>query len=387
MIQPDTMTDIPSVSPNRVVGLDTLRALAIVLVLCNHYAVVVSQAPTFGPLTRWGWAGVDLFFVLSGYLIGSQIMAPVARGESFSLPTFMARRLLRTLPNYYVVLALILLMPAELGGRTTAAVWQFLTFTQNFAFTRWGHTFSHSWSLCIEEQFYLVLPVAALLLSRLGRPARAGWCLALAGLVAGMAMRAWWWWHAEPAAAGATLYYSSLTRFDELLPGVMIAMLEYFHPAVFQRLLRHSATLLFSGIALVLLTLRSFGDQIPDSQAVTVLGYPLLALGFGLVLLSCLNPAGWLNRFRLPGAASLAAWSYAVYLAHKPVFKLMLAPLHAAGLSPDRVSGIALVMAAGLGAGWLLFRLVETPFMLLRARWYPSRNVCEVATRLHYQST
>ncbi len=84
----------------RLHGLDTLRALAIVLVLIFHYRSVVSNELLFGFITRIGWVGVDLFFVLSGYLIGDQILRAYARKEDFSLRYFYARRLLRTLPNY-----------------------------------------------------------------------------------------------------------------------------------------------------------------------------------------------------------------------------------------------------------------------------------------------
>ena len=97
-------------------GLDTLRALAIVLVFMNHYMLFVSQRATFGWLGEIGWAGMDLFFALSGYLIGNQILSALRRQQSgperFSLWRFYARRFLRTLPNFYVVLALYACWPA-----------------------------------------------------------------------------------------------------------------------------------------------------------------------------------------------------------------------------------------------------------------------------------
>lgn len=75
----------PATYPTRLRGLDLLRAVAIVLVLMSHYTGFVAHAPIFGAIGKIGWAGVDLFFVLSGYLIGNQILAPVARGEGKSV--------------------------------------------------------------------------------------------------------------------------------------------------------------------------------------------------------------------------------------------------------------------------------------------------------------
>jgi peptidoglycan/LPS O-acetylase OafA/YrhL len=79
-----------------------------------------------------------------------------------------------------------------------------------------------------------------------------------------------------------------------------------------------------------------------------------------------------LNRVRVPGAASLALWSYAVYLVHKPVFMALRSELQQRGFNPEAPLTIVGVMAAGVFGGWLLYRLVETPFMRLRSRWFPA---------------
>ena len=121
------MTDPRSRNP----GLDTLRAAAIALVFAYHYMVFVSGRATFGFASRIGWTGVDLFFVLSGYLIANQLLGGMARGDVPSLPRFYARRALRTLPVFWLVLAAYVLFPATLGGRTPPPLWRFLTFTQN----------------------------------------------------------------------------------------------------------------------------------------------------------------------------------------------------------------------------------------------------------------
>jgi peptidoglycan/LPS O-acetylase OafA/YrhL len=358
-------------APARLAGLDTLRAIAIALVLMTHYNGFVARGSIFGFIGEVGWAGVDLFFVLSGYLIGNQLLAPAARGESLSLKTFFARRLLRTLPNYYVVLAVYLLLPhSAIWGKTMAPAWRYLTFTQNFGL-RYGETFTHSWSLCIEEQFYLVLPLAVLALVRPGRSPRLLWCALLAAIGAGIATRGISFMNGQEAFS-APAYYSTFARFDELLPGVAIAMLKNFHPGLFGRILKHGNALLAAGIAMAVAVLYGVRYDAPNPFLTSTFGFSLVAISFALLTCAALSPHSLLNRLRIPGAASLALWSYAVYLVHKPVFMALHPELERRGIDPAAPLTIVAVMAAGILGGWLLYRLVETPFMRLRARWFPA---------------
>lgn len=366
--------------PQRIHGLDTLRAAAIALVLMFHYMAFVSHEASFGVFSRIGWIGVDLFFVLSGYLIGNQIMAPLANGQSFSLKNFYLRRLLRTLPNFYVVLALYFLFPLLLGGKPVTPLWKFLSFTQNLGL-RPGAAFSHAWSLCIEEQFYLLLPAVALLVAAGFKTVRAGWVLLGLAMLAAIATRYWMWQRvgADGSAYYEHIYYSSLCRFDELLPGVALAMLKNFHPRQWQTLQQHGQKTLLAGLALTIGSAYLFLEKLVAegqgfSWQVTSFGYTLLACGFALLTLAALSPGSWLARLRIPGASQLALWSYAIYLAHKPLMNVLIAPLQELGFSVQAPAGIALMMACGIAGGWLLFALVETPFMKLRARYVPAQR-------------
>lgn len=355
----------------RLAGLDTLRALAIVMVLLSHYNGFVAQDSIFGFAGDAGWAGVDLFFVLSGYLIGNQILSPVSRGERPDLKTFFARRLLRTVPNYYAVLAVYLLLPhSPIAGSTMAPLWRYLSFTQNIGL-HYGVTFTHSWSLCIEEQFYVVLPLAVLALMRPGRSPRLLWWTLIAAVGVGIVTRGINFMNGE-SAFSAPAYYSTLCRFDELLPGVMIAMLKNFHPGFFTRFLRHGNALLATGLVMVLSVLYSILHEAPTPFLASTFGFSLVAIGFGLLTCAALSPHSLLNRLRIPGATSLAVWSYAVYLVHKPVFMALRPELLSRGINPEAPLTIAAVMVAGVLGGWILYKLVETPFMRMRARWYPT---------------
>jgi peptidoglycan/LPS O-acetylase OafA/YrhL len=367
---------MPTTDTIRLRGLDLLRAAAIALVLMSHYRAFVSHAPTFGAIGSIGWAGVDLFFVLSGYLIGNQVLAPIARGERFSLKVFFARRLLRTLPNYYVVLGVYMLVAqlfpdSAILGKSTSSLWQFLTFTQNFGLA-YGQTFTHSWSLCIEEQFYVVMPLAVLALSRWARSARLAWCLLGAAIAAGVGARAYAWLAHADGAFAAAVYYSSFCRSDELLFGVAIAMLRNFHEGLFGRLMRHGNALLAAGLGMATAVLFCLPNELPTPFLAAALGFSLVAASFALLTCAALSPNCLLNRIRIPGVSSLALWSYAVYLAHKPIFMALRPWCERLGVDTTAPLCILAIIAMAMFGGFVLFRVVETPFMSMRARWYPT---------------
>ena len=367
-------------------GLDTLHACAIALVFMYHYEIFVSRAPTFGWLSDVGWVGVDLFFVLSGYLIANQLFAGIARGERLSLPRFYARRALRTLPVFWLVLAAFALFPAALGGRAPLPWWRFLTFTQNIGLEA-GTAFSHAWSLCIEEQFYLVLP-AVLALGALfarGRSRGAtltrahGWALMGALVAAGVAARIVLWQRHGAAGQEAQymswVYYATPCRFDEFIPGVAVAMLKNFHRPLWDRLMAHGRAIFAAGAAATLAMLAAayrlyYVDGVGYGFFMTAFGYSLLALSFALLVTAALSPRPTPLRWRVPGAAPLALWSYSTYLSHKPLAYFLAQQLKPLGVSDG--ARLAIITLACIATGGLLYKLVEEPFMALRDRLVPS---------------
>jgi len=372
---------------DRIHGLDTLRALAVTLVVLHHYVLFVSGGDTFGWVGEIGWVGVDLFFALSGYLIGNQIFQALLRPGGLGLGRFYARRLLRTLPNFYAVLALYALWPAFRGSTPMLPLWKYLSFTQNIGLEP-GTAFSHAWSLCIEEQFYLLLPACALCAVALGRRGldrRWAWATFGLAFAAGMTVRAGAWLNGQDEANWLHfyykfIYYSSFCRFDELLAGVALALLRNFHGGIWARLMGQGRLLLAAGLAVSGIALRWFLADHYGFGA-TVFGYPLLALGCALLILAALAPDSPLHRIRVPGASQLALWSYALYLVHKQVSMLVAQALAEAGYGPEHPATIAAALAASVLAGWLLYRLVETPFMRLRERYVPGNSAAPERVR------
>jgi peptidoglycan/LPS O-acetylase OafA/YrhL len=366
---------VPPSSP-RVHGLDTLRALAIGLVVLHHYVLFVSRGDTFGWVGQVGWAGVDLFFALSGYLIGNQIFAAMRSPQGFSLGHFYGRRLLRTLPNYYAVLALYFLSPAFRNYQRLPPLWQFLTFTQNINLKP-GTAFSHAWSLCIEEQFYLLLPAAALAIAALRGSLRWAWAAIAVTIGLGMLVRGVLWQELVDGNARAMnhyykyIYYSTFCRFDELVAGVALALLKNYHAGLWRRLTAHGNLALGAGGAVTAIAFALFLSN-HYSFAMTVFGYPMLALGFSLLIVAALGERSLLRTTRIPGAERLALWSYALYLTHKQVCILAAGPLAARGYGPESPMAIGVSLMLSVLSGWVLYRLVETPFMALRNRYLPT---------------
>lgn len=360
-------------------GLDLLRACAIALVFMYHYMVFVSGEPTFGWLSQIGWVGVDLFFVLSGYLIGNQLFKGLAQGKQLSFRRFYWRRALRTWPVFWLVLAAFFLLPQLMGGNTPPPLWRFLTFTQNYQLMP-GTAFSHAWSLCIEEQFYFLLPLLVWLCLRVGNKVQHAFWLMGALIVAATCYRYQMWQLYGNEADGQTryfnafIYYSSFARMDELLPGLAVALFKNAYPARWSALAQHQTKLqllAFGAVAVMCYLLLNYGYIKGEGYGffATVFGYSLLAMAFALLLASALQPGSLLARFQIPGAATLALWSYSLYLVHKPIGFIIKQQAPQYGWSDGLV--LLLNIAISLGVSALLYKLLEAPAMALRDRVYP----------------
>lgn len=362
-----------SSTESRYPGLDLLRAIAIVWVMCFHAWVVGGLAPEWTWLSRYGWMGVDLFFVLSGFLIGGQVLAPLSRGQPLRFGDFYLRRAFRILPAYWVVLALYALVPAWRERPEMEPLWKFVLMVMNLGNDYSRPAFSHAWSLCVEEHFYLLFPLLAGWLMR--RPA--AWkvaTLAALVLVGGIALRAGIWLHDTAAeVAGASqrnwyiedLYYPTWNRLDGLLCGVLLATLKTFRPTLWARGQRYADALLAVGLALMAVALWLFRDRV--GLPGNAVGWPVLSLGLALIVFAGAGRCSLIGRWSLPGMGWLAGISYSLYLVHKAVFVQVQAHLGEAiagwGVAQALVYGGASLVAAAL-----LHYTVERPFLRLRGR-------------------
>src|SRR5215203_2413816 len=222
----------------RRLDLDVVRGLAIVLALGWHFSGepsgnLVVNALTW-PGSQFGWAGVDLFFVLSGFLLGNLVLTEQVRTGRFDGLRFTARRLLKLWPVLYVFLAVQVLAGPEPWG---SYLWQNALHVQNYA----GTSLTHLWSLAVEEHFYLALAVLFPLFARRRRSPRVLATVLVGVLVAALALRIW---GAAHGVSDVRLQWRTHFRVDSIAAGLLLALVSVHWPERFEQLRRRRGLLL-----------------------------------------------------------------------------------------------------------------------------------------------
>jgi peptidoglycan/LPS O-acetylase OafA/YrhL len=359
-------------------ALDGIRGIAILLVIPRNAGLLL-DIPVQGhgalyvtrELMQFGWAGVQLFFVLSGFLISGALLDTRRAGDYYA--AFYQRRALRILPLYFGVLALtfLLLAPLRALPREVLAaqshqiwLWAFLSnWTDPLGLGVPG--FTHFWSLAVEWQFYLLWPLIVRRLDAEGL-LRLALLVALASLAIRIAMR----------AAGCPpewVYEFSVCRMDALTLGAAAAAMLRI-PAWESRLRGWSVRFPWL-IALAIVAGAPLTRGYPDSGLVTqTAGMTLLAVCFaGLVVYGALGEVDRAASARrilsVASLRSIGKYSYAMYVFHYPLHKLVGAPLIARlAPRPGVLVALAYVACVGLvsyGLAWLSWRLLESPCL----RW------------------
>lgn len=315
---------------NRIKELDGLRGIAVVLVMALHIfkrAAYFTEHPvleTFTSFTSVGWVGVDIFFTLSGFLITSILLR--AKDGPHYFKNFYMRRVLRIFPLYYAAIVLVLFfvpkLETEFTDNLSIALPVMLIYQQNWAMLFDGFYMTQylgiTWSLAIEEQFYLLWPLVVYRLNTGKLVKFSLWYMVISWLfrIFGTLL-----WH-DAGQATTFFFYASFARFEQVLIGGLLAIFLTYQGAKEQVRRYAFPVFLASFFAFVVLCLMSLpGVPHPDygSLPLTYGGYTAAALfSVGLVGVFVTYPPQNLVRrlFQNPLLTFLGRYSYSMYLFH-----------------------------------------------------------------------
>jgi peptidoglycan/LPS O-acetylase OafA/YrhL len=363
-------------------ALDGLRGLAIILVLFHHFTVLepvteIDRALITLPLI--GWCGVDLFFVLSGFLITGILID--ARGSDRYFFSFYARRTLRIFPLYYMIAFLSLIVLPQFAAadellagqnppRAQAPYWLYLT---NFAVAEQG-AFSHgildvAWSLAIEEQFYLVWAVLVWICPPRWLGPLCAALIVLPVMARALAVER----GVEPIDAYVLTYY----RADALATGALVAWL--LRAGWLERVGRAGLPVAVCGVAAVIAICLLEGDSWWWQPRMQQAGYALLIVtAVGMLVAAVVQPSDrWWPRLLSAGwLCAFGKYSYCLYLIHLPVMRVVrafvLAPAEFSMFGSVWIGQLifyAAATAVAFGLAWLSWRYFEAPILRLKARF------------------
>ncbi len=372
---------------NRFPALHGLRVLAILTVVQFHLTWIYGgeeKIPIdldFMTTSLTVFFGMDLFFMLSGFLIGSILLRSLETQGSQQVGRFYLRRAFRTFPPYYFVLTLLALTTVLTQAQRQNLPYEYL-YATNFLWIRanevvmgWG------WSLGLEEQFYLGVPLLFFLLYRM-RTARARFVLLAALWFSGLLVRvgihlSHLQWSDDDFRRA--VYFRTYTRYDTLIAGILLAYVHQEWREPVTRWLKdpfHRALLVVPSLGCLWLLMRPllFGKEYERLMQVASWG-TLTTLMYFPWLLLLLYTDSWISRtLSHPLFRKIATLGYGVYLVHIPVLNRVLVPI-AWALARRHVpmaivwpASLVAVMLLSLGFAYVLHLLIEKPSMWVRQK-------------------
>ena len=352
----------------RVHSLDVLRGLAVLLVLVRHLPNK-NASDILQVIQSIGWTGVDLFFVLSGFLISGLLFSEFDKTGALDVKRFWLRRGLKIWPSYYFVYGMAMLLTVLATNDTQ----QLITKAPNYVFiqnyldfdVRW----THSWSIAVEEHFYLILPLLLLVLI----PAKLKKLPKILAVlcVSVLAFRVFLFFlHDFP---WTNFYYPTHMRIDSLCFGVLLGYFYQYKTDSFIKVGRRFLPL-FLVCPMVLILAHVY--PVEQSAVSYIIGFTIFYLMFGgLVVVARAYPdfgrSGPLKLIALAGV-----YSYTIYLAHSVLFELPGMTAFRRSIFPyfgytgDRILFFGLSVVLGV----VISHVIERPFLRLRARWLPSHD-------------
>ncbi|HEY4132313.1 MAG TPA: acyltransferase [Gemmatimonadaceae bacterium] len=386
----------------RFLALDGIRGLALIAVLCFHFAGTwVARNPVdrvvLGVFNS-GWTGVDLFFVLSGFLITGILLD--TRSDAHYFRNFYARRTLRIFPLYYGVLAAVMIVAPALIPRVRTMdmlttlrdngvwFWTYLINVRIAATHSWDPAvpgrLMHFWSLAVEEQFYLLWPLIVL---AAGRKKLLWVCGAVVLMAFGVRIALILGDHGPVAGYAYTRFVSGYVllpaRADTLAVGAALACMTRT-PGGYAWMRRFATPALVASVIALIAVAAPRGSLMEYSPTVEIIGYPLLALACASLIVIALNPAPSLTRrsFEWRPLRKVGMLAYGMYVFHYPL-RYALAGVaerlqHVAPNGPTMLPELIAFIALGFALTWVIafvsWRCYEAPILRLKRYFVTERR-------------
>jgi peptidoglycan/LPS O-acetylase OafA/YrhL len=348
----------------RNLGLDLLRFLAILLVLGRHLNLTSHSSFFLNVWNRGGWVGVDLFFVLSGFLISSLLFKEYQRTGEINLTRFLFRRAFKIYPAFWVLIIFYTSFLFSVNQPPSISqITHELLFVQNY----FPGFLGFSWSLAVEEHFYLSLALLFSVLRKFKKNNRFDSIpIIFAVLSVGCLMlRIFYVGTADEFSFGKYSLYTHL-RIDSLFFGVFISYLFHFKGLAIRMQNIPTLALVILG-SLFLSPVFIFSNYI--YRWVLIWGFVMTYLGSGLLLLAVVR-LEQSKSYLLRLAGALGAASYSIYLWHFPVRLWTEALINKFIHSPDPSLFIWAYILGAFSVGWCLNHLIERPILWLREVFY-----------------
>lgn len=358
----------------RIFGLDVFRAVAIALVVFSHiYYLIDSSNPFLISLSGlFGFAGVELFFVLSGFLIGS-ILLKMYVANNFTkkeVIVFLKRRWFRTLPAYYLVLILNIILAIYLGY-STEGLWRYFFFLQNFS-SYHITIFTESWSLSIEEYTYIVAPLVLFIVAKMVRidRKRSFLVISLSLLLFFNGMRYIYYVNSSIATMDSwNLNIKSIViyRIDAIVIGFVVAWLHYYYKDIMRKYAYYAFIISVHLFFLQFVVFNVYGFDIntqPLYFRVFYFTFSAVTFALGLPLFVYWNKA---NAKITRIVEFISKISYSMYLLHYSIITVLIKYFLSVlkfQLQPFLVILIYLLIT--LCSSFLLYKFYEKPMMSLR---------------------
>jgi len=370
---------------NRYPALHGLRVLAIITVVQYHVTWIfwgeqgIKLDRTFVDGSLVIFFGMDLFFLLSGFLIGSILLRSLEKSGTQDLKRFYLRRVLRTFPSYYVVLTTLALALPLTAMQRKHLPFEYTYLTNFVSLHRPDIIMFWGWSLSLEEQFYLTVPLLFFVLHRL-KTERARFTLLglfwLSALIVRLVIYYRWRPWNDFILYGA-LYFRTHTRFDTLVAGIILAFMHQRHGDTIGRWLehpKHRAMLALPALACLWLLIRPSMFGADNVQLVHVFAWgTVTSIMYLCALPLLLHGDGLIHRaLSAPFFRRAATLGYGVYLVHIPIIDHVLVPA-AKALEKRHVSmllvwplSLAATMAISFLIAYAMHVLIEKPALKLR---------------------